>query len=138
MPKRKPKSIAALVNIAATLLQRKVRVKAALKEGEIITCVTCGVKKHWKEMQGGHFISRRFTNHKLLEENVHPQCPACNGPLRGNYHAYTLYMIDMYGRKYVDELLATKGETKKYNRIEIEELISDLRIELKKLEGALI
>lgn len=47
-------------------------------------------------------------------------------------------MIDMYGRKYVDELLATKGETKKYNRIEIEELISDLRIELKKLEGALI
>lgn len=138
MPKRKPKSIAALVNIAATLLQRKVRVKAALKEGEIITCVTCGVKKHWKEMQGGHFISRRFTKYKLLEENVHPQCPACNGPLRGNYHSYTLYMIDMYGRKYVDELLATKGETKKYNRVEIEELISDLRIELKQLEGALI
>lgn len=138
VPKKKQKTIAALVNDAAVLMQRMVRVKAALVEGDLITCVTCGVKRHWKEMQGGHFISRRFTKYKLLEENIHPQCPACNGPLRGNYPAYTLYMCDMYGREFVDELLATKGETKKYNRCEIIDLIDELRVELKRLEGRLI
>jgi hypothetical protein len=44
----------------------------------------------------------------------------------------------MYGREFVDELLATKGETKKYNRVEIMDLIDELRVELKRLEGALI
>lgn len=137
MPKRKQKTIAALINDAAVIMQRLVRVKAALVEGENITCVTCGVKRHWKEMQGGHFISRRYTAHKLLEENIHPQCPACNGPRGGNYPAYTLYMVDMYGREFVDELLATAGQTKKYNRVEIQEIIAELKAELKRLEQEL-
>jgi len=137
MPARKAKTIAVLVNDAAVLLQRLVRVKAALAEGEYISCITCGIKKHWKEMQGGHFVSRVFTRYKLCEENIHPQCPACNGPRRGNYPAYTLAMIDLYGRDTVEEMLATKGETKKYYRPEILEIIADLKQRLKDSEAQL-
>lgn len=137
MPARKKKTIAALLNDAAVLVQKLVRIKAAQVEGESIRCVTCGITKHWKEMQGGHFISRRFTKYKLAEENVHPQCPACNGPRQGNYQAYTLYMIDMYGRDAVEEMLATKSQTVKYNRAEIEDIIVELKQRVKAAEAAL-
>jgi len=124
--KKKLKSIAKLVEEAAVILQRIVRLKAADGQG-YVQCVTCGIQQPWQDMQGGHFISRVFTAHKLLEENINPQCPRCNGPLRGNQAAYTLFMVDTYGREWVDELLATKSQTKKYLRYEIEEVIDDLK-----------
>lgn len=133
----KKKTIAGLVNDAAVLLQKKVRIKAGIAAytNGYCQCVTCGVWKHWKEMQGGHFISRRYTAHKLMEENIHPQCPGCNGPRGGNLIPYTQYMNDTYGREFVDELESTKGETKKYSRPEILEIIEELKQEVKELEA---
>jgi hypothetical protein len=78
-------------------------------------------------MQGGHFISRVKTRHKLLEENIHPQCKACNGPRRGNMVAYTLFMVDTYGREFVDELEATQNDTMKWMRAEILDHIQALK-----------
>jgi hypothetical protein len=132
----KTKSIAALVNDAATILQRIVRMKAADSNG-YASCVTCGAVRHWKEMDGGHFISRVFTAHKLTEENIHPQCKGCNGPKRGNLIPYTLYMQEMYGRDFVEELERTKGQTKKYNRVEIMEIIAELKAQAKQIEASL-
>lgn len=124
---KKRKSIARLVEDAAVILQRIVRIKAADENG-YVSCVTCGVTRQWNDgMQGGHFISRRYTAHKLTEENIHPQCQKCNGPLRGNQILYTTYMIDTYGREFVDDLERTKGQTKKYTRPEIEQIIQELR-----------
>lgn len=130
LPKRK--TIASLVNDAAVILQRIIRIKAADSSG-YAQCVTCGVTKHWKELQGGHFISRRYTAHKLREENIHPQCAGCNGPRSGNLTAYTLFMVDTYGRDFVDELEATKGITKKYTRPEILGVIAELKAQEKEL-----
>ena len=130
---KKRKTLAKLVNDCAEILQRIVRIKAS-KNG-YANCVTCGVNKPWQELQGGHFISRVKTAHKLLEENIHPQCGKCNGYLRGNMVAYTLYMEDMYGREFVEELLTTQNQTKKYSRPEIEDIKENLKKELKKLEN---
>ena len=130
---KKRKTIAKLVNECAEILQRIVRIKAS-KNG-YANCVTCGVNKPWQELQGGHFISRVKTAHKLLEENIHPQCGKCNGYLRGNMVAYTLYMEDMYGRDFVEELLETQNQTKKYSRPEIEDIKENLKKELKELEN---
>lgn len=127
------KTIAKLHDDAATLMQRLVRLKAKGVD-DFVQCVTCGTKKHWKEMQGGHFISRRWLATKLLEENIHPQCPCCNGPLRGNMIAYTLYMQDTYGREFVEELQKLKHEVKKYTRAELEEIIRELKQRIKGLE----
>jgi len=135
--KRKPKSIARLVEDAACILQRIVRLKAADENG-YCACVTCGKIDRWQDLQGGHFISRRFTAHKLLEEQIHPQCPGCNGPKKGNPVAYTLYMLDTFGREWVDNLEATKWDTKKYSRAEITEIIEDLKhyeSEVRKTKG---
>ncbi len=132
----KKKTIARLVDDAAVLLQRIVRIKAADGEG-YCSCVTCGKTQHWKEMQGGHFISRVKTIHKLCEENIHPQCKQCNGPLRGNVVAYTMYMIDTYGREHVDEMEATKNNGSKWYRADILDHIAELKEQLKQLEEGL-
>lgn len=122
----KKKTIAGLVEQAATILQRIVRMKAADENG-YCTCVTCGKVDHYKNMDGAHFISRVKTRHKLLEENIHVCCKKCNGYLGGNYQAYTLFMVDTYGRDFVDELLETQNNTMKWMRSEILDHIQALK-----------
>lgn len=133
MPKKKPKTIAKLVEEAARLVQLYVRIKASDIDG-IAQCVTCGVRRHYKELQGGHFIGRKWLATKLMEENINPQCPCCNGPLRGNIIQYTLYMIEKHGKDFVEELQRLKHQSKKYYRNEVEEIKKDFREKIKQLE----
>ncbi len=132
--RRKRKSIAALANEAATHLQKLVRVKAADRDG-YCRCVSCGRVDHYTEMQGGHFVSRRHLATKLMEENVHVQCRACNGPLMGNMIPYTLFMIEMYGKEFVEKLQQMKRESKKFTRPELEDLIDELRGRVSEVMG---
>ena len=139
MPKAgKPKTIAKLVDEAAVLTQKLVKLKAADENG-YVSCVTCGYTDHWKSMQGGHFIERKWLATKLMEENIHPQCPSCNGGLggkpKGNLIAYTLYMEDTYGREFVEELERLKHQSKKYYKNEVNEIIIELKRQIKELEG---
>jgi len=116
------------------LLQLKVRLKACDDQG-YVSCVTCGVTRHYKDgMQGGHFIGRTWTATRLLEKNVHPQCASCNGPRKGAMIEYTLWMIDFYGREFVEELKILKHQTKKYLRQEILDIIEELKADVKQLE----
>jgi len=81
LAKRKSKTIAKLVE-AAEAIQLYVRMKYADDNG-YVSCVACGTTRHYKDrVQGGHFISRKWLATKLLEENIHPQCAYCNGPLK--------------------------------------------------------
>ena len=67
-------------------------------------CVTCPVRKEWKEMQNCHFYSRGKIPTRWDEYNCHSGCYRCNVLLKGNYIEYTKYMIDTYGREFVDDL----------------------------------
>lgn len=133
------KAIGKLVDQAATLLQKLVRLKAADDNG-YCQCVTCGKFDHWKNMQGGHFIPRGNAATKLLTENVHPQCKGCNGFAMKHgdaAHRYTLYMVDMYGRAEVDEMLRTKHKPFKWFRPDVEDMIKDFKQQVKELESKL-
>ena len=85
-------------------------------------CVTCGTKKHWKEQQAGHFIHGDSLDFDL--RNIHCQCVRCNHWLSGNLTEYTLFMLDKYGRKVIDELRVLKNQVKKFSRKELEELVA--------------
>lgn len=124
MAKKQLKPIGKLTDECAKLLQKLVRIKAADDNG-YAECVSCGSTKHWKELQGGHFIPRGNAVTKLMEENIHPQCMGCNafGMKYGDAEKqYTLWMIDHYGRDFVDELIATKGKVHKWVRADLEGL----------------
>ena len=133
------KAIGKLVDQAATLLQKLVRLKAADDNG-YCQCVTCGKFDHWKNMQGGHFIPRGNAATKLVEENINPQCKGCNGFAMKHgdaAHRYTLYMVDMYGRAEVDEMLRTKHKPFKWFRPDVEDMIKELKEQVKELEAKL-
>lgn len=134
MAKRKQKTIAKLVDEAAVLTQLKVRLKAADEYGMVV-CVTCGCRRRYNDdMQGGHFISRGKVATKILEENIHPQCSGCNMPGAGVEAAYGLWMLDYYGKEFIEELHVTSRQVKKYLRQEIMDIISELKVEVKYLE----
>ena len=93
------------------------------------TCVTCGVTKHYKEMNAGHH------SHSLdfEETNQHAQCPRCNLYKSGALDEYTLYMIDAYGRDHVEALMAEKKRTHKYTRGELEEIEKEYKRRVKEI-----
>lgn len=138
MAKRKPKTLAKLADDVAVALQRHVRLKAADSNG-FCTCATCGVKKHYKEMQGGHFIQRGKA-HKILEENIHPQCAYCNAwgmRQATTVLAYRRYMVDLYGENFVRDLEDSANNPVKRFRADLEDQLKDLRSRNRQLEEEL-
>ena len=138
MAKRKPKTLAKLLDDVAVALRKHVRLKAADSNG-FYACVTCTVKKHYKQMQGGHFIERSKA-HKILEENIHPQCSYCNqwGMKRATtVLKYRRYMVDMYGEDFVHDLEMTANRPVKRYRADLEDQLKDLRARNKELEEKL-
>lgn len=104
--------------------------KAASDDG-LCKCVTCGRVSHWKEMDGGHFISRVYSFHLLREENIHPQCKRCNRFFTFIHDDYRAYMVDMYGEPFVCWLSDTKHQIVKWNRAELMEIIGNLQEAIK-------
>jgi hypothetical protein len=47
-------------------------------ENGIVKCFTCPKQGHWKELQAGHFISRKHKATKYHEIGVQVQCVSCN------------------------------------------------------------
>jgi len=127
----KQKTTATLVRDASTLLQLLVRLKAADENG-YVSCVVCGVTRHYKDrMDGGHFISRAKASTRLIEENVHPECKGCNMPGSGHEAGYAAFMINMYGKDFIEYLHKKSREVKKWNRSELLELIDHFKEQIK-------
>ena len=130
-------SVAKEAEKCAVLLQKLVRLKAADDNG-YAQCVTCNAVKHYKELQGGHYMSRGCSATKLLLENVHPQCAGCNGfgmKYGDKEKVYLRYMEDTYGKEFVQELEAMKHKPFKWNRFDIEEKAKDFKAQIKEHEA---
>ena len=113
---------------ALKALQKLVRLKAADDLG-YVSCVSCGKTEQWHQMDGGHFIPKGSSSYWSLEiENVHPQCKGCNGfgmKYGSAAQQYTVYMVDMYGRDFVDDMFATKSNVKKMYKADYTELLTE-------------
>lgn len=88
-------------------------------KNDIATCVTCGKKDHWKNLQNGHFMSRKHYATRWDEDNVGVQCSACNVFRYGEQYLFAKHL----GQKKADELLAKSRETVKFPDWEIQEMI---------------
>ena len=117
-----------------TAIQLLSRVSAADDNG-YCSCSSCGNMYHYKEMDGGHFIPKGNCARWALEiENVHPQCKYCNA--FGMKHGiaaqqYTLFMVDMYGQDFVDNMFSTKNEIKKIYKFEYVEMLAGFNVLIK-------
>lgn len=103
-------------------------------ENGVFKCCSCGTYKPYAQADGGHFINVRWMPTRWREDNVHGQCSSCNRFDEGNAAGYALFMIDKYGKKHVDYLLALSRETARYTDSEGEFLLKEYRTKYKALE----
>ena len=106
------------------LFSKIVRSKNADWRGNV-KCYTCGITKHWKQMQAGHFKH----NHLDFDfDNVHPQCPRCNKFLHGNLDNYATQLVKNYGVNILDELKFKAGHEKKQTIKDYKQIYEGLQI----------
>ena len=126
--KKKAKTGAAIKQDCYKAIQKLARISAADDNG-YCSCASCGVSKHYRDMQGGHFIPKGNSSFFALDiENVHPQCAGCNmwGMKHGSAaQEYTLYMEDMYGRQYVEDMLANKTKPIKRYKADYQDMLNE-------------
>ena len=86
---------------------------------EIAKCVTCGKQAHWKELQAGHFMSRKHYSTRWDETNVQVQCSGCNVFRYGEQYLFAKHL----GEKKADELLVKSRQTVKFTDHDIQDMI---------------
>lgn len=114
----KQKTISQLKKVAWDLFSKYIRARNADYRG-YARCVTCGVIKHWKELQAGHFIPGRHNSNLFDERGCHAQCYHCNIGLKSNPREYDRFMREKYGGKTIIELEKQDKQSVQFTRQEL-------------------
>lgn len=97
-------------------------------------CISCGSIHFWKNIQNGHYMSRRYMSTRFAEDNCRPQCVACNMFNQGNIQMYRRGLIKEIGEQRVDLIEArARQETCKRSAFEYQELIKHYSAEVVRL-----
>ena len=127
MPKIKKPTRSKLVKKLDTVFSQYIRLSNADNNKNCI-CVTCNKTFFWKEIQAGHFMSRKHYSIRWDERNVKPQCAGCNVFRYGEQFKFSLYL----GNKLSEELLAESRVIRKFTNVELEEMIQKYSQRLEK------
>lgn len=68
------------------------------------TCVTCGNRKHWKQMHCGHWRRRGLQPTRYDSRNCAPQCVHCNHFRSGEPERFEEFIKIRFGEDVVEEL----------------------------------
>ena len=102
-----------------------------IRKAEKGICFTCGIHKHWKEQNAGHYIHKDCLDFDSV--NIHCQCVRCNKFLSGNSGIYAERLISEYGEDTIAELRTRSEIIKKFTLEELENLILSYKQKLKDL-----
>ena len=113
-----------------------IRLRNATPEG-YVKCWTCNKLDHYKNMQAGHFMSRKHLAVRWDSEigNVQVQCVKCNMFSQGEQYVFGK-LLDVRIKEGTSEdlhLLATKS-TLKLTRSDYEDMIKKYKEKLKELD----
>lgn len=112
------------------VFSRYIRLKYSDANG-YCRCISCGHIHHWKKIQNGHYMSRRYKSTRWAEDNCRPQCVACNIYNQGNAQMYRRGLIAQIGEQRVDLIEARARQSVcKYSVFELEQLIEHYKKEI--------
>ena len=126
MPKKLTRS--KLVKKLDTVFSQWIRLSNADNNKNCI-CITCNKTFFWKEIQAGHFMSRKHYSIRWSEDNVKPQCVGCNVFKYGEQYKFSLFL----GKDAAEVLYLKSKEIVKFTNYELEDKINDYSLRLKKL-----
>jgi len=96
--------------------------KKNIDENGFTNCYTCGKYDHWKNLQCGHYISRKHFSLRWSELNTRPQCVGCNIFKKGNLDVYALNLM-REKENILEDLNRVKNTIVKFNDDELIEMI---------------
>lgn len=105
-----------------TLFSLYIRRRDADHNG-MVTCIACGKRFHWQEVDCGHFVPRQHLAVRWDERNAHPECRYCNRFRVDHYIDYTDAMRAKYGDEVIDSLKAARYQSVKLTRADYEAMI---------------
>ncbi len=122
----KPTTLSKAVALADKYFSQYVRLYSADYSG-MVKCVTCGAKKHWKNIDAGHFMSRIHKNTRWEEKNCSPQDSACNKWGAGKQYEHGKYLDGYWGEGTADEMMAMSKMTVKLDVFDVLEIAKKYR-----------
>ncbi len=125
---RKKPTRSKLIKKLDLVFSKYIRLSSADKNG-MCTCVTCNNKYHWKDIQAGHFMSRKHYSTRWDERNVRSQCVGCNVFKSGEQYKYSLFL----GSELANELYLKSKELVKFSSQDIQDMIDKYNTKLKSL-----
>lgn len=117
-----------LVKKLDVIFSKYIRNKNADKRG-FVKCFTCDRKYPVKNIQNGHFMSRKNYSTRWIEENCAPQCYGCNVMQQGKQYEFAKRL----GEETAERMYRLSKETVKYSNYDLEQMIEHYEKELKKM-----
>ena len=112
---------------------RYIRLKYSDSRG-YCRCISCGKVYFWKEIQNGHYMSRRYMSTRFSEDNCRPQGVECNIFNQGSIQMYRRALIKEIGEQRVDLIeVRARQENKNWSLFELKQLIEYYKKEVDKL-----
>lgn len=87
-----------------------------------VRCCTCGIVRHWKQVDNGHFIKRQHNASRFSEVNCNAQCKGCNCFEQGANEKYAEFIKEKHGIDKYNLLLASKNKHHKFTQFEIDQI----------------
>ena len=134
--KKRAESIGVLTKRLDRIFSVFVRLRDAKKDHSV-KCFTCDKVMHWREIQCGHFQSRRFYSTRFHELNCMPQCYACNIGLSGNQYVLGVNLDIKHGKGIADSMFKKSREVKKFTSEEMINMITHYDEEINRLRKEL-
>ena len=116
-----------------TQFSRFIRMRDSDENG-MVACFTCGVVKHWKKGDAGHFQSRGKLSTRWEETNVQFQCKRCNGFRGGEQYKFAQELDAKYGDGTADALVFESNQMRKYGHYELALMLRGYSRKSKELE----
>ena len=90
---------------------------------EIAECYTCRKVDHYKKLQCGHFMSRKYYATRWDEDNCQVQCYSCNVMRYGEQYKFGLRLAKEKQLDLPEKLLAKTRKITKFSDVDIKEMI---------------
>lgn len=107
-----------------------IRQRAADNFG-MVNCYTCGKRKHWKEVDAGHFQSRAKFSTRWDEQNVKAQCKHCNMTNGGQQYQFGMMLDQEYGEGMAEKILIRSNQMSKLSLPELRIMIDAYKAKAK-------
>lgn len=130
MPKKPTRS--KLIKTADKVFSEYIRRRNSNSLG-MSECFTCGKIDHWKNLQCGHFQSRKHYATRWDEKNCQVQCAGCNVFRYGEQYKFGLYLDKKYANNMSEKLMNKAKKTVKFSNYDIQEIIDHYKLEISKL-----